>query len=148
MKIWKNCERAKRGFTLIELLVVIAIIAILAAMLLPALAKAKKAASDIKCVSNLKQFGVAYHLYLADNQDAFPYSSNNWWVMPLHDLPNMLSPYLGSNNQAFFRCPEDTGLGFNYQAAIKWGPAYGNGQTTNGLSMVCSYYYYFAFYGT
>jgi prepilin-type N-terminal cleavage/methylation domain-containing protein len=128
------------GFTLIELLVVISIIAILVSLTLPALGKVRETSRRLKCMTNLKGFGVAFTLYMNENKEKLPY------VMPFHnenfpDNPNdpqlldimegymdVKAPY--TNEQGVlvvtepFLCPSDsgedagreTGLSYEYWA--------------------------------
>lgn len=134
------------GFTLIELLVVIAIIAILAGMLLPSLSKSKSQANVIKCVSNLRQMGITMNMYTSDNRDEFPYSARGFPQMPFVDILRLLNPYISTNNRAFFRCPVERGLGWNFEWVSRQGS--GAGIRTNELIFPCSYYYPPPFYAT
>jgi prepilin-type processing-associated H-X9-DG protein len=90
---------------LIELLVVIAIIAILAAMLLPALSRAKESGKRIACVNNLRQIGLAAQMYASDNQGSFPpRSGTDRWPNRLYDnfgksVKILLCPTDGANGQ-------------------------------------------------
>jgi prepilin-type N-terminal cleavage/methylation domain-containing protein/prepilin-type processing-associated H-X9-DG protein len=100
-----NRSRSKAAFTLIELLVVIAIIAVLAALLLPALAKAKLKGQQTACVNNSRQQALAVFIYVDDNADTLPPVAYNDTTGDEVDWPALLDPYL--KNPKIHLCPSD-----------------------------------------
>ncbi len=132
--------RRKPGFTLIELLVVIAIIAILAAMLLPALSKAKAKAKTITCVSNNKQIAMAMFMYANDCGDRLPPINEggwagftpNWWFVIL-DKGKYVPSTTQSNN--VWRCPTVKDTDLSYSVAAYFGQQmYGYGPVEDNVT--------------
>ena len=103
-----ECKSSGLGaFTLIELLVVMAVISLLAALLLPALGRAKESGRAAACLSNLHQIGIALQLYVQDNHNRLPYMNDKSLTTtnPYPPPDVVLSNYLGNLN--VLRCPSD-----------------------------------------
>ena len=142
----------RTAFTLIELLVVIAIIAILAAMLLPALARAKQRAIQISCLNNQKQLGVGFMLYAGDSNDVMPADASRyghvpddwvWWQAGLNANQSPILVKIGGSTN-IMRCPADRDDSGRKAIVAAGGGFYGFSYTANGyaanntLKGVCS----------
>jgi prepilin-type N-terminal cleavage/methylation domain-containing protein/prepilin-type processing-associated H-X9-DG protein len=141
----KQIEKSstRTAFTLIELLVVIAIIAILAAMLLPALARAKSRANQISCLNNQKQLGMGFMMYAGDSNDIMPSDASRyghtpedwvWWETGLNANQSPILLKIGSSTN-IMRCPldrDDSGRKAVVAAGGQW---YGFSYTVNGYGV-------------
>ena len=139
-----SAPRTEVAVTLIELLVVIAIIAILASLLLPALSKAKTKAQTARCLSNLRQLGIANMLYTSDANERFPFTRDLWTRIEFIHVWTLLNPYVPTNG-SFYLCPADRGPN-NYVTVYQWRDASWVGIRTNQLPFPNSYWYWIAFF--
>ena len=135
-------RRVPRGFTLIELLVVIAIIAILAGLLFPVFARARGTAERTTCISNLRQIGIAFGMYIQDWDGALPNTGDPFlWMGRRWRWP--LQPYLAGGGRRDPADPTNPNLSVNPQPGILICPS---DSTARGKWDATSYGYSAAFY--
>jgi prepilin-type processing-associated H-X9-DG protein/prepilin-type N-terminal cleavage/methylation domain-containing protein len=151
LSLGRSFPAGRAAFTLIELLVVVCVIAILAAMLLPALARAKGRAKSIQCVSNLRQLDLAAQIYTGDNAESYPYayyfdlvkSIEYCWDFTTDETSGQVVPgvlWQGQSNPHIQQCPSFSGnadwnadpyTGYNYNTSYV---GHGQGESSSDLT--------------